>query len=79
MKEDVIKVGVLDVTQLEKTAVESRKVNEREETYKEKVDVTRQVGQITINVPIQIINYFEIEVSTLFRVLPNFHGCFYHV
>lgn len=47
MKEDVIKVGVLDVTQLEKTAVEYRKVKEREETYKEKVDGARQVGQIT--------------------------------
>ena len=43
VKEDVIKVGQLDVTDLEKAPVESRRLEERVATYREKVEGARKV------------------------------------
>ena len=43
VKEDVIKVGKLDVTDVEKTLVESRRVGERVSTYRERLEGARKV------------------------------------
>ena len=46
--EDVIKVGKLDVTHLEKEMVEAKTVQERIKTYKDRVDGARKVNNLSI-------------------------------
>ena len=46
--EDVIKVGKLDVTHLEKEMVEAKTVQERIKIYKDRVDGARKVNNLSI-------------------------------
>lgn len=46
VKENVVKVGALDVTEFEKRPVESKGIEERVTTYKERVEEARKVLKI---------------------------------